>query len=67
MAITRVWIEEGCIACRVSVDSCPAVFELPDDAHATSVKQGVDYSQYDAEIREAAETCPVDVIRFEED
>ena len=67
MGIKRVWIEEGCIACRVSVDTCPAVFELPNDSHVTLVKKGVDLSKYEDEIRDAADACPVDVLKFEED
>ena len=31
MAIKKVWIEEDCTACNLCVDTCPEVFELPDD------------------------------------
>jgi len=27
MAITRVWIEEGCIACGLSEMNCPEVYK----------------------------------------
>jgi hypothetical protein len=30
------------------------------------VKKGVDFSKYDAEIKEAADVCPTSVIKFEE-
>lgn len=65
MAITKVWIEEGCTACELCVDTCPEVFEIPDDEAVA--KEGVDYSKYDAEIKESAEGCPVEVIRYQED
>ncbi len=62
MAITKVWIEEGCIACRLSETICPEVFEVDEEAH---VKIGVDFSQYELRIMEAAEACPVEVIKYE--
>lgn len=62
MAIKRVWIEDGCIACRLSETICPEVFEVDDEAH---VKSGVDFSQYELQIMEAAESCPVEVIKYE--
>jgi ferredoxin len=34
MAITRVWIEEGCISCGMSEDSCPEVFKVKEVATA---------------------------------
>ncbi|MFO8055208.1 MAG: ferredoxin [Bacteroidales bacterium] len=64
MAIKKVWIEEDCTACELCVEICPEVFELPDDI--AIVKQGADFSAHEEEIREAAESCPVEVIHFEE-
>ena len=66
MAITKVWIEPGCILCNSSVDTCSAVFEITDDADSSQVKPDVDFTQHEAEIKEAAECCPVDVIKYEE-
>lgn len=63
MAIKKVWIEEGCTACGLCVDLCPEVFELDDEA---SVKKDVDLNANEACIKEAAESCPVEVIKFEE-
>lgn len=62
MAIKRVWIEEGCIACKLSETICPDVFRVDDVAE---VIENVDYSQYEPQIMEAAELCPVEVIKYE--
>ena len=62
MAITKVWIEEGCTSCALCEDTCPEVFEMPDEA---IVIEGVDYSQYEDGIIESAESCPAEVIKYE--
>jgi len=61
MAITKVWIEDGCTSCGLCESICPDVFQLEDIA---VVKQGVDYSQYEDCIKEAAESCPVEIIKY---
>lgn len=60
MAITKVEILEGCISCGVCESICPEVFEMPDTAR---VKSGVNYNQYEEKIKEAADACPVSVIK----
>ena len=42
MAITRVWIEDGCISCGSSESNCPEVFKIKDEG--ATVIEGVDYS-----------------------
>ena len=64
MAITRVWIEDGCISCGQSEANCPEVFKVKDEG--ATVIEGVDYSALEAKIKEAAEGCPVEVIKYEE-
>lgn len=64
MAITKVWVEEDCIACSVCEDLCPDVFFVED---ISNVKEGVDFSQYNDLIKEAAASCPVEVIKFTEE
>jgi ferredoxin len=63
MSITRVWIEDGCTACGLCEEICPSVFKLDDLA---TVISGVDYSAYEEKIVEAADNCPVEVIKYEE-
>lgn len=62
MAIKKVWIEDGCTACGLCEEICPEVFEQDDMA---VVKEGVNYSDYEEGIKEAADSCPVEVIKYE--
>jgi ferredoxin len=62
MAISKVWIEEGCTACGLCEEICPEVFRMEDEA---TVIEGVNYADYEEGIKEAAENCPVEVIKFE--
>ncbi|MGE5341192.1 MAG: ferredoxin [Candidatus Omnitrophota bacterium] len=62
MAISKVWIIEGCIACGVCEACDPDVFEIQDFA---TVKEGVNYDEHEAGIKEAAQSCPVEVIKYE--
>ncbi len=63
MAISKVWIEEGCIVCNACEDICPEVFEVTEDT--TVIKDGVNVADFEDAIIEAAESCPVEVIKFE--
>lgn len=63
MAITKVWIEDGCTACGLCEDLCPDVFVLEDEAQ---VKDGADFAANEECIKESAEECPVEVIKFSE-
>jgi ferredoxin len=60
MAIASVTIEDGCTACGLCEQICPDVFEVGDTA---KVKAGVDLNQFEDQIREAADSCPVTVIK----
>ena len=62
MAIKRVWIEEGCISCGMAESICPEVFKVVD---TNTVIEGADLSRFEDEIKEAAEQCPVQVIKYE--
>lgn len=65
MAITRVWIEEGCVSCGMSESNCPEVFKV-DFPETAKVIEGIDYSDVEKKIKEAAEACPVQVIKYED-
>ncbi|HKK60353.1 MAG TPA: ferredoxin [Salinivirga sp.] len=62
MAINKVWIEEGCTSCGLCEDVCPDVFKVEDEAE---VIEGADFNANEDCIKEAAEECPVEVIKFE--
>ncbi len=65
--VTKVWIDPGCIVCDACETAAPTVFEVleetciirPDALNAEFTKPLTE------EIAEAAEECPVDVIKFE--
>jgi len=64
VAIKKVWIEEGCISCGLSEDNCSEVFKLKDGI--ATVLENVDYLGLEEKIIDAAEGCPVEVIKYEE-
>ena len=64
MAVTRVWIEEGCISCSLSEGNCSEVFKVK--AEGATVIEGVDYSGLEEKIKDAANACPVQVIMYDE-
>ena len=69
VAITKVWIEEGCITCGLSESNCPEVFKVKHGKWVTgaTVIEGVDYSGLEEKIKQAAEAFPVEVIKYDED
>jgi ferredoxin len=62
MAITKVWIIEGCTSCGLCESICPEVFEMDDIA---VVKQGVNFSENEDGIKDATDSCPAEVIKYE--
>jgi ferredoxin len=63
MAIKKVSIGEDCTACGLCEEICPNVFEMDDLA---TVKEGADLAANEKDIREAADSCPVETIIIEE-
>jgi ferredoxin len=63
MAIKKVWIEEGCTSCGLCEEICPEVFKVTDLA---TIIEGVSFSDHEEKIKEAAESCPVEVIKYTE-
>ena len=62
MSIKKVWIEEGCIACGSCEQICPEVFVVTDQSR---IIDGVNFDDYEPQIKEAAECCPAEVIRYQ--
>jgi cytochrome b6-f complex iron-sulfur subunit len=65
--ITKVWIEPGCIVCDACETSSPEVFEVLDDTCIIRpAALTAEFTKPRTEsIIEAAEECPVDVIKYE--
>ena len=64
MAVTRVWIEEGCISCGLSEGNCPEVFKVMADG--ATVIEGVGYTGLEEKIKDAANAYHVQVIMYDE-
>lgn len=62
MAITKVWVEEGCTSCGLCEGTAPDVFEIDD---VSEVIEGADFAANEQDIIDAAEECPVEVIKYQ--
>ena len=62
MAIKKVWIDEGCTSCGLCESICPDVFEMDDIA---VVVGGADLAANEDDIKDAADSCPAEVIKYE--
>lgn len=60
-AISKVWIEPGCIVCNACEDIYPEVFDVQADTCLIRPNAPLDDG---LKIVEAAEACPVEVIKF---
>jgi ferredoxin len=59
--VTKVWIEPGCIVCNACEAIYPEVFHVTADTCIVNP----DYPKNDGlKVQEAAEACPVEVIKF---
>ena len=66
--IKKVWIEEGCISCKLCQDIAPDVFLVEDDADCiVRPEAAAQFGPQQEEIEQAAEDCPVEVILIEKD
>lgn len=61
-AVSKVWIDPGCIVCNACEAIYPEVFEVTDDTCLIRPGAPLDNGLL---IEEAAEACPVEVIKFE--
>ena len=62
--IKKVTIVPGCISCGSCEAICPKVFEVRDIAY---VKKDSDPNECADDVFEAADMCPVNVIKVEEE
>jgi ferredoxin len=66
-AVTKVWIEPGCIVCNACEGACPEVFLV--EVESSTVRPEALNIEFlrplSKSIREAAAECPVEVIKFE--
>jgi len=65
--VTKVWIAPGCIVCDACETACPEVFEVKEETCIVR-PEALDAEfckPLTASIIQAAEECPVEVIKFE--
>ena len=55
--------QDSCTGCGICVDTCPDVFEIDGDT-ATVTADPVP-EEFEADVRQAAEHCPVEAISVE--
>ncbi|MGE0143676.1 MAG: ferredoxin [Planctomycetota bacterium] len=64
--VRKVWIEEGCISCGLCQDICADVFEVKDGLDCVIRPDApAHFGEHAEAIRDAAQDCPVEVIKFE--
>lgn len=70
MELRSIRIEEGCIACNLCEDLAPEVFRVPAGGNcevrpewAQRLREASDLA---GRVREAAASCPVEVIRLDD-
>ena len=61
----KVKIEDGCVLCGLCEGICPSVFEMGEEAAVVITDEVPENLQ--ADVKQAAEDCPVDVIVIEYD
>jgi len=62
MDVKKVEIMPGCVSCGTCEFICPAVFEVKGIAKV----KNIDLTPHTEAIKEAAFTCPVNVIKINE-
>lgn len=66
--IKKVWIEAGCISCKLCQDIAPQVFLVEDDKECVVKSDaGVHFRPLHDDIEQAARDCPVEVIKIAHD
>lgn len=64
--IRKVWIEAGCISCKLCQDIAPDVFLVDDDKDCVVRPDAANYfARQREDIEQAMRDCPVEVIKIE--
>ena len=62
--IKKVWIEAGCISCKLCQDIAPKVFLVADDQDCVVIAEAAKhFGPLHDDIEQAARDCPVEVIK----
>ena len=64
MSVSKVSVNEGCTLCALCEQICPEGFKMGDTT--AEVIPGVNLTENESKIREAADSCPVSVIAVAE-
>jgi ferredoxin len=59
----KVRIEDTCTACGLCCDTCPDVFEMGDEIAVVKMEDVP--AQYEDDVQQAADECPVEAIVVE--
>jgi len=62
LKIGKVWIAPGCIVCNACEEICPEVFDVQEETCVIKPEPDLELVQ---DIVDAAEACPVEVIKFQ--
>ena len=60
----NVHVNANCISCGLCAAMCPAVFTMTDEGYAAARDEI--FPEQIGQIREAAESCPVNAIELED-
>lgn len=64
--IRKVWIEAGCISCKLCQDIAPLVFLVEDDRDCVVRPEAARlFVRLHEDIEQAVRDCPVEVIKIE--
>lgn len=58
----KIIIEPGCIGCGLCASIAPDVFDVKN---ISRVKEDINVKDYEASIKKAIESCPIQVITVE--
>lgn len=64
--IKKLWIEAGCISCKLCQDIAPQVFLVEDDRDCIVRPDAAShFASRSEDIEQAVRDCPVEVIKLE--